>query len=82
MYAINHLCFSPDGNLFLTCNMDKSKVTKDAGPKSSTQGIDRVRHAGRTSVNKLLWTDYQDQIVSCSDDRTLSVWKLGLQEIL
>jgi WD40 repeat protein len=39
--------------------------------------IDKSRHAGHaTSVNKVLWTDHQDQIVSCSDDRKISVWEL------
>jgi WD40 repeat protein len=39
--------------------------------------IDRARHGGhRTSVNKLLWTSYNDQLLSASDDRTISVWHL------
>jgi WD40 repeat protein len=79
MYAINHVCFSPDGRYFLTCSMDKSIKVWDAGTTRLLKVIDRARYAGHgTSVNKLLWTGYHDQIVSCSDDRTLSVWKLGL----
>jgi WD40 repeat protein len=40
--------------------------------------IDRARHAGHgTSVNKLLWTKYDNQIVSASDDRTISIWKIN-----
>ncbi|HEU5146590.1 MAG TPA: WD40 repeat domain-containing protein, partial [Chryseosolibacter sp.] len=39
--------------------------------------IDRARHAGHgTSVNKLLWTQYQDELLSASDDRSISVWQI------
>jgi len=81
MYAINHLCFSPDGKYFLTGSMDKSIKVWDAGTTRLLKVIDRARHAGHgTSVNKLLWTEYQNLAVSCSDDRTLSVWRLAFGE--
>jgi WD40 repeat protein len=77
MYAINHLDFSPDGKHFVTCSMDKSIKVWDAGALKLLKVIDRARHAGHgTSVNKLLWTNYKDQLVSASDDRTLSVWNI------
>jgi WD40 repeat protein len=39
--------------------------------------IDKGRHAGHgTSVNKLLWTSFKNQLVSASDDRTISAWDL------
>lgn len=77
MYAINHLEFSPDGKHFVTCSLDKSiKVWRYDGLKL-LKVIDKARHAGHgTSVNKLLWTSFDHQLVSASDDRTLSVWKL------
>jgi WD40 repeat protein len=77
MYAINHIAYRPDGAHFLTASMDKSIKVWDARTFRLLKVIDRARHAGHgTSVNTLLWTEYQDQIVSGSDDRTLSVWKL------
>jgi WD40 repeat protein len=77
MYAINHLEFSPDGKHFVTCSMDKSIKVWDAEALKLLKVIDRARHAGHgTSVNKLLWTTYKDQLVSASDDRTLSVWNI------
>lgn len=77
MYAINHLEFSPDGKHFVTCSMDKSIKVWDARALKLLKVIDRARHAGHgTSVNKLLWTTYKDQLVSASDDRTLSVWNI------
>ncbi|MFZ6010980.1 MAG: WD40 repeat domain-containing protein [Bacteroidota bacterium] len=77
LYAINHLDFSPDGKHFVTCSMDKSIKVWDMAELKLLKVIDKARHAGHgTSVNKLLWTPYQDQLVSASDDRTLSVWHI------
>jgi WD40 repeat protein len=77
LYAINHICYSPDGQYFATGSMDKSVKVWDAGTFRLLKVIDRARHAGHgTSVNKLLWSDYQFQLVSGSDDRTISVWNI------
>jgi WD40 repeat protein len=81
MYAINHIAYSPDGAHFLTCSMDKSIKVWDAVSFKLLKVIDRARYAGHgTSINKLLWTHYHNQVVSCSDDRSLSVWKLHFEE--
>jgi WD40 repeat protein len=80
MYAINHIAFSPQETLFVTCSMDKSIKVWDAITFQLLKVIDRARFAGHgTSVNKLLWTTYHGQIVSGSDDRTLSVWQLTFE---
>jgi WD40 repeat protein len=80
MYAINHIAFSPDGNYFLTCSMDKSIKVWDAVTCKLLKVIDRARHAGHgTSVNKLLWTSHEGQVISASDDRTISVWQLSFE---
>jgi hypothetical protein len=77
MYAINHLDFSPDKKHFVTCSLDKSIKVWDTKELKLLKVIDRARHGGhRTSVNKLLWTSYNDQLLSASDDRTISVWHL------
>ncbi len=78
MYAINHITYSPDGKFFATCSMDKSIKVWDATTFRLLKVIDKVRHAGHgTSVNKLLWSGYRNQLVSASDDRTISVWDLN-----
>jgi len=77
MYAINHIEFSPDRKHFVTCSMDKSIKVWDTAQLRLLKVIDRARHAGHgTSVNKLLWTSYHDQLISASDDRTISVWHI------
>ncbi|GAB3548607.1 WD40 repeat domain-containing protein [Spirosoma fluminis] len=77
MFAINHLTFSPDGTWFATASMDKSIKIWDAETYRLLKVVDRARHAGHgTSVNKLLWVNRDNQLLSASDDRTISVWKL------
>jgi WD40 repeat protein len=77
LYAINDIVFSPDGALFATCSMDKSVKVWDSKSYKLRKIIDRARHAGHgTSVNKLLWLTVQDQLISCSDDRMISVWQI------
>ena len=75
LFAINHLTFSPDARLMATASMDKSVKIWRAADLQLLKVVDRARHAGHgTSVNKLLWTAHQNQLISASDDRTLSVW--------
>lgn len=77
MFAINHIEFSPDSKHFVTCSMDKSIKVWDLQELRLLKVIDKGRHAGHgTSVNKLLWTNHHGQLVSASDDRTMSVWSI------
>lgn len=79
MYAINHISYRPDGKYFATASMDKSIKLWDAHTFQLLKVIDKARHAGHgTSVNKLLWTAYENQLVSASDDRTISVWDIEI----
>ena len=75
LYAINHIVFSPDGKHFVTCSMDKSVKVWNADDMTLLKVIDKARHAGHgTSVNKLLWSAFNNQLASASDDRTISIW--------
>ncbi len=77
MYAINHVDFSPDGKHFVTCSMDKSIKVWNTEEWKLLKVIDRARYAGHgTSVNKVLWTRFNNQVISASDDRSISVWQL------
>jgi WD40 repeat protein len=77
LYAINHIAFSPDGKYFATASMDKSIKVWDTTAMKLLKVIDKARHAGHgTSVNKLLWTAFNNQLISASDDRSISVWDI------
>ena len=75
LYAVNDIQFSPDGKHFVTCSMDKSVKVWRTKDLTLLKVIDKSRHAGHgTSVNKLLWGSFNQQVVSASDDRTISIW--------
>jgi WD40 repeat protein len=77
LFAINDIRFSPDGRLFATCSMDKSIKIWDAEQFKLLKVIDKARHAGHgTSVNKLWWSDFDNLLVSASDDRRVSIWSI------
>jgi WD40 repeat protein len=57
--------------------MDKSIKVWNSNEFKLLKVIDKARHAGHgTSVNKLVWTSFNNQLVSASDDRTLSIWQI------
>ena len=86
MYCINYIDYRPDGRYFATCSMDKSVKVWDAEHFKLLKVIDKARHAGHaTSVNRLLWSQYEDgklqnPLISASDDRSISVWQVDLNE--
>lgn len=77
LFTINHIVFSPDGQLLATASMDKAIKIWEADTLQLLKVVDRARHAGHgTSVNRLLWTNYEQKLLSASDDRTISVWQM------
>lgn len=86
MYCVNHIEYSPDGKHFATCSMDKSVKIWDSEQFKLLKVIDKARHAGHgTSVNRLLWSKHvsktqKNPLISASDDRSISVWQVDLDE--
>jgi WD40 repeat protein len=77
LYAINYLSFNEDGNLLVTCSMDKSIKIWDTAERKLLKVIDKARNAGHgTSINKVVWSTYNGNIISVSDDRTISIWQI------
>lgn len=77
MYAINYLYFNENGNLLVTCSMDKSIKIWDTTEKKLLKVIDKARNAGHgTSINKVIWSGYHGNVISVSDDRTISIWQI------
>jgi WD40 repeat protein len=77
LFAINDIVFSPNGSLFASCSMDKAIKIWDASTFKLLKVVDKARHAGHgTSINKLLWTAFNDYLISASDDKKVSVWRI------
>ncbi len=77
MYAINFLHFNEDGERLATCSMDKSIKVWDFPKRKLRKVLDKARSAGHgTSINKVFWSSYTDQLVAVSDDRTISIWQI------
>jgi len=57
--------------------MDKSIKVWDAETFQLLKVIDKARHAGHgTSINKVLWTNFNNLLLSASDDRSISTWDI------
>jgi WD40 repeat protein len=78
MYAINDIALHPQGKYFATGSMDKTIKIWDLEKRKLVKVIDKARHEGHlTSINKLYWSEFNNFLISASDDRSLSVWEIG-----
>ncbi|MHA8066448.1 WD40 repeat domain-containing protein [Aquirufa sp. ROCK2-A2] len=77
IYTINDVSFSPDGQLLATASMDKTIKIWQSSDLKLLKVVDAARHGGHSnSVNKLIWTNFENQLVSGSDDKKISVWTI------
>ena len=76
-YAIYDIEYSPDCSLIATASRDKTIKLWDAKTFDFLMRISKENFDGHTnSVNKLLWSSYNNYLVSVSDDRSSMVWKI------
>lgn len=74
-YAINSIAFEPAGTRFATASRDKTVKIWDAATFQLLKVLDPVRSQGHIrSVNTLFWSEFENYLVSGSDDRSLMVW--------
>lgn len=77
LYTINDVKFSPDGRWFASAGRDKHIKIWNSASFDLLRVIDIEKYGGHfNSVNKLFWTNYKHYLVSCSDDRSIIIWKI------
>jgi len=76
-YTINNIAVSADKKFFATASKDKSIKIWNIETFDLIKVIDESKTEMHTnSVNKLIWIDYQNYLISISDDRNIIVWEL------
>ena len=76
-YTINSIDFSPDGRFFASGSRDKTLKIWDAKTLELLKVLEGGRDGGHfNSVNKVFWSKHQQILASCSDDRTVILWKI------
>ena len=86
LYTLNDMAFHPTNPaLFATASRDKTIKIWYFEPQNAelTTGVtllkvlDTVRYGGHVnSVNSLLWSPFNNQLLSASDDRSIIVWEI------
>lgn len=80
MFTINNIAFHPKGQLMATASRDKTIKIWNTSDCKLLKVIDTVRDGGHVnSVNKLLWLEHQNILISCSDDRSIILWQLEME---
>ena len=76
-FTLNDIAYHPEGHIFATASRDKTIKIWAADTFKLLKVIDTARHGCHVnSVNKLLWTSHKNQLISCSDDRTIMGWEV------
>jgi WD40 repeat protein len=78
-FAIYDIAFHPENSLFATASRDKNIKIWDANNLQFLYRIDKEKNEGHiNSVNKLLWSKYENTLVSAGDDRSIMGWQIKM----
>lgn len=74
-YTLNNLAFHPEGHWFASGSRDRTVKVWDAYTFELIQVLETARDGGHiNSVNRLLWSDHHNTLISASDDRSMILW--------
>lgn len=78
LFTINNIAFHPTEPFFATASRDKIIKIWDLNNYKLLKVIDVIKFGGHiNSVNKLLWSTFNNLLISVSDDRTVIVWQIS-----
>jgi hypothetical protein len=76
-YAIYDIKYSPGATIFATASRDKTIKIWNAKTFEFITRIGKENYDGHiNSVNKLLWSSFNDYLISVGDDRAIMVWEI------
>lgn len=76
-FTLNDIVFSPDNQYFATASRDKSLKIWDADSLALLKVADYARFKSHThSINRLIWLQKTNILISCGDDRRIIHWKI------
>jgi WD40 repeat protein len=78
-FAIYSLQFSPNGKFMASASRDKTLKIWPTEDFDSPVRLDHKKEGHHHSVNALLWTEFEDTLVSTGDDKTLRLWKVDVK---
>jgi WD40 repeat protein len=79
-FAIYDIVFQHHNSLFATASRDKNIKIWDANTMQFLYRIDKEKNEGHiNSVNKLLWCNYKNILVSTGDDRSILGWQITIE---
>lgn len=80
-WAIYDIAYSPNSNLFATASRDKTLKIWDSKTFQLLKVINKEKYDGHQfSVNKLIWSTYNNYLISAGDDRAIIIWEINLNK--
>ena len=80
-FTINSIAYHPSGKWFATGSRDKTIKIWDAANFKLVKVLETIRDGCHVnSVNRLLWHEYEDYLISASDDRSMIVWSVAEEQ--
>lgn len=78
LFAVYSIAYHPELPYLATCSRDKTIKIWDSENfvLLKTISVDKNYDSHRLSVNKLIWSNYDNSLISAGDDKEIKVWNI------